>query len=270
MNCGLGAQFASQIADANPGDALQFKWLGGGGQNWPHNTGPMLTYMTSCGNSDCTNYNSSSSEWFKIEQVARVSSGGAWAQLAVSEGLPANVTLPSTLAPGNYLLRHEILGLQGAVSVGGAEFYIACSNLKVGGSQTGGPTQNELVQFPGVGGWSYNDTEPGIYDPNVYDPSAPYIFPGPPVAAFAGGDAANTSVAGEGSGSAGSGSTSTSGAGGPDSSSSTSPQSICKLQRRTTLVTEASTFAVKTHVRKRRNLLTGLFGDLRFIYKGSN
>ncbi|KAF5391114.1 hypothetical protein D9757_003067 [Collybiopsis confluens] len=38
----------------------------------------------------------------------------------------------------------------------------------------------------------------------VYDPSSTYIFPGPPVAAFAGGDAANTSVSGNsGSGSTG-------------------------------------------------------------------
>lgn len=123
----------------------------------------MLTYMTSCGSSSCTTYNSSSSKWFKIQQVARVSFGGPWAQAAVMEGFPANVTLPSTLAPGNYLIRHEIMGLQGAVSVGGAEFYPACSQIKVGGSQTGGPTEDELVLLPGA----YSDTDPGIYDPNV-------------------------------------------------------------------------------------------------------
>ncbi|KAJ3712960.1 glycosyl hydrolase family 61-domain-containing protein [Lentinula raphanica] len=242
LNCGLSAQFAADVADANPGDAFQFDWRGGDDQNWPHNTGPMLTYMTSCGSSSCTTYNSSTSKWFKIQQVARISSGGPWAQEAVMEGFPANVTLPSKLAPGNYLIRHEILGLQGAVSVGGAEFYPACSQLKVGGSQTGGPTDDELVLLPGA----YSDTDPGIYDPNVclnifgptnfpstrlliflplnqvYDPSASYTFPGPPVAAFAGGDASGTSVSGDASASVSAAGSSSTGATGTGSSSSTS------------------------------------------------
>ncbi|KAJ3933933.1 MAG: glycosyl hydrolase family 61-domain-containing protein [Lentinula lateritia] len=269
LNCGLSAQFAADVADANPGDALAFDWRGGDNQNWPHNTGPMLTYMTSCGSSSCTTYNSSSSKWFKIQQVARVSFGGPWAQAAVMEGFPANVTLPSTLAPGNYLIRHEIMGLQGAVSVGGAEFYPACSQIKVGGSQTGGPTEDELVLLPGA----YSDTDPGIYDPNVYDPSASYTFPGPPIAAFAGGDASGTSVSGDASESASASTpTATSGSSGSSgSSSSSNPQSVCKLQRRTTtsLVSDAGSFTVvKTH-KRRHSILTGLFHDLALVYRGS-
>ncbi|KAJ3826202.1 glycoside hydrolase family 61 protein [Lentinula raphanica] len=277
LNCGLSAQFAADVADANPGDAFQFDWRGGDDQNWPHNTGPMLTYMTSCGSSSCTTYNSSTSKWFKIQQVARISSGGPWAQEAVMEGFPANVTLPSKLAPGNYLIRHEILGLQGAVSVGGAEFYPACSQLKVGGSQTGGPTDDELVLLPGA----YSDTDPGIYDPNVYDPSASYTFPGPPVAAFAGGDASGTSVSGDASASvsaAGSSSTGATGTGSSSSSSSPSnAQSVCKLQRKTTSLTsddnsDSSLFITnsKTRTHKRRHtILSGLFRDLALVYRGS-
>ncbi|KAJ3986403.1 glycosyl hydrolase family 61-domain-containing protein [Lentinula detonsa] len=296
LNCGLSAQFAADVADANPGDDLAFDWRGGDDQNWPHNTGPMLTYMTSCGSSSCTTYNSSSSKWFKIQQVARISTGGPWAQEAVMEGFPANVTLPSTLAPGNYLIRHEILGLQGAVSVGGAEFYPACSQIKVGGSQTGGPSEDELVLLPGA----YSDTDPGIYDPNVYDPSASYTFPGPPVAAFAGGDASGTSVSGDASASAsaaGSSSTGISGSGdfpssspssnspgssgsssSSSSSSSSNTQGVCKLQRRTTSslasdVNSDLSYLVKvsnphTH-KRRRSILTGLFCDLALVYRGS-
>jgi hypothetical protein len=77
------------------------------------------------------------------------------------------VTLPKTLAAGSYLIRTEIIALQLAVSVGGAEFYPACIQIKVGGSETGGPNSDEVVQFPGTGGWSYTDTDPGIYDVNV-------------------------------------------------------------------------------------------------------
>jgi hypothetical protein len=76
---------------------------------------------------------------------------------------PANVTIPSTLAPGNYLLRSEIISLQLAMTAGGAEFYPACIQLQIGGSQTQGPTSSEECLFPGC----YTDDEAGILTPNV-------------------------------------------------------------------------------------------------------
>lgn len=73
------------------------------------------------------------------------------------------ITLPTNLASGNYIIRHEIIALQGAVSLGGAEFYPSCTQITVGGSQSGAPQQSELVKFPGA----YQDSDPGIYDPDV-------------------------------------------------------------------------------------------------------
>lgn len=100
-------------------------------------------------------------------------------------GVVATVPLPKNLAPGNYVIRHEIIALHLATTFGKAEFYPSCSQIKVGGSGTGVPNSNELVTFPG----GYSDSDPGIYDPNVFDPSAPYVFPGPPVASFVNGGA---------------------------------------------------------------------------------
>ena len=77
--------------------------------------------------------------------------------------VPANVTIPSTLAPGQYLLRAEIIALHLATTEGGAEFYPACIQLNVGGNQTQGPTSSEECTFPGC----YSDTDPGILTPNV-------------------------------------------------------------------------------------------------------
>lgn len=77
-------------------------------------------------------------------------------------------------------MRSEIIALQLAVTMGMAEFYPACSQLKVGGNENGAPNEDELVTFPG----GYNNSEPGLYDPNVYTPGAPYVFPGPPIASF--------------------------------------------------------------------------------------
>ena len=95
-------------------------------------------------------------------------------------GKQADITLPATLAPGNYVLRFEIISLHFAATLGNAEFYPACTQLQIGGSQTGVPTADELVTFPGA----YKDDDPGILGTSQFDPHAQYIFPGPPVAAF--------------------------------------------------------------------------------------
>lgn len=71
--------------------------------------------------------------------------------------------IPDSLASGQYLIRHEIIALQLAVSEGGAEFYPSCTQVKVGGSQVSTASSSELVSFPGA----YADTDPGIFDPNV-------------------------------------------------------------------------------------------------------
>lgn len=78
-------------------------------------------------------------------------------------GYVANVTVPNNIAPGNYLIRHEIIALHLATSLGGAEFYPSCTQLTIGGDGTDTPSNDELVTLPGA----YNDNDPGIYDPDV-------------------------------------------------------------------------------------------------------
>lgn len=78
-------------------------------------------------------------------------------------GGPANVTIPSNIAPGNYIIRHEIIALHLSNEMGGAEFYPSCSQLNISGSGTGAPTSSELVSLPGA----YADNDPGIYVPDV-------------------------------------------------------------------------------------------------------
>lgn len=200
LNCGQDAQFASLSGNANPGSQLEILWVGGtdGSSNWPHNTGPLMHYMTKCDGS-CSTYNSTNSEWFKISELGLEADGTTWYQANLNSRAPANVTIPSTLAPGNYLLRSEIISLQLAMTAGGAEFYPACIQLQIGGSQTQGPTSSEECLFPGC----YTDDEAGILTPNIYNPPIQYTFPGPPVASFvdAGSSSAAPSSAGPASGS---------------------------------------------------------------------
>jgi hypothetical protein len=66
------------------------------------------------------------------------------------------VTIPPTLAPGEYLLRHEILGLHVAGTKMGAQFYPSCTQIRV--------TQGGSVALPA-----------GIALPGAYDPEDPGV-----------------------------------------------------------------------------------------------
>ena len=126
--------------------------------------GPMMTYMASCGSTTCDKFDSTTAKWFKIQEIGLDSSSpSGWVQAYLMNGTPANITLPSNLAPGNYLLRHEIIALHLGNIMGGAEFYPSCSQIIVGGSGTGQPSDDELVSLPGA----YSDNDPGIYVPSV-------------------------------------------------------------------------------------------------------
>lgn len=65
-------------------------------------------------------------------------------------------TIPSCLAPGYYLVRHEIIALHASYAYPGAQFYPGCHQLKVTGSGTTKPSS--LVSFPGA----YAGSDPGI------------------------------------------------------------------------------------------------------------
>lgn len=189
-----------------------------------------MHYMAKCDGS-CTSYNSNGAEWFKISEQGLKPGNTSWYQADLRKtfildvlkaslthipesGSPATVTIPSNLASGNYLLRSEIIGLQNAMSQGGAEFYPSCIQMTIGGSQTGQPSPSEEVTFPG----GYTDTEAGILTPNVspppcwifgtpltilsqiYNPPIMYTFPGLAVASFiAGGSSTGPSGSGSSS-----------------------------------------------------------------------
>jgi Auxiliary Activity family 9 (formerly GH61) len=205
----------------------------------------MLTYMANCGSTPCNQFDITNTKWFKIQQIGRTSPGSAWAQADLStffrlfsryyislcffislivNGAVATASLPKTLASGNYFLRHEIIALHLATSLGGAEFYPACAQIQVGGSETGGPTPDELVSIPGA----YQDDDPGIFDPQIYNTSAPYIFPGPAIASFVGATASGTSSNGTSTG--GNSSTPTTSTTPPATSSQASSKS-CRLKK---------------------------------------
>jgi hypothetical protein len=96
----------------------------------------------------------------------------------------AKVSIPNSLTPGNYLIRHEIVALHLANEMGGAEFYAGCAQLTVGGNGNKSPSDDELLMFPGA----YKDDNKGIYVPSVFDRPLKYVFPGGDVAKLAAGN----------------------------------------------------------------------------------
>ncbi|KAF8472202.1 glycosyl hydrolase family 61-domain-containing protein [Russula ochroleuca] len=238
LNCGLNAQLAAMVVPANPGSVMEFYWGDPGGELWPHNTGPLMTYMGACDTSTCDKFNGSTAKWFKIDQIGRESDGSTWYQQDVMNGQPISVTLPTQVAPGDYLVRNEIIALHLAETLGGAEFYPSCTQIRVGGSQTGTPNQTAL--FPGA----YNDNDPGIFDPNIYTNGAPYTFPGPPVSNLASPADMTGQLSNNGNSSSPSGNsspssttkngkpTSSANGSGPQATAQAPLNRVCKLQKR--------------------------------------
>jgi cellulase len=117
----------------------------------------------------------SSRSWTKIAEDTY--SGGKW---AVDKLLAGSYTgkkgqhtmkMPA-LAPGEYLLRPEILALHEGNKQGGAQFYMECVHVTVGGS--GSLALPAGVSFPGA----YKATDPGVLF-NIYGSFTSYPGVGP-------------------------------------------------------------------------------------------
>ena len=111
-----------------------------------------------------------------------------------------DVKIPTDIAPGDYLLRGEVIALHTAGQPNGAQLYMSCYQLEITGNGTATPA---TVKFPGA----YKASDPGIQF-NIHAKQSTYIVPGPTV--YAGG---STKSAGSGCGAAGCMATCTAGKG---------------------------------------------------------
>jgi expansin (peptidoglycan-binding protein) len=132
----------------------------------PTHKGPILYYLAKSSDG-------SGAVWFKIYEDGYDASSGQWAtdKMIANRGL-MTITLPSDIAPGNYLLRGEIFALHNAYVIDGVQPYVGCVELTISGSGSATPAG---VSIPGV----YSDTDAGL-NVDVYQPIAvPYPIPGP-------------------------------------------------------------------------------------------
>ncbi|EEY19665.1 cellulose-growth-specific protein [Verticillium alfalfae VaMs.102] len=159
-----GSAPAKLHAPAAAGSQVTLKWT-----LWPDShVGPTVTYMARC---PASGYRA---VWFKVHEQGLVN--GVWgaAPLMVSGNSGYKFNIPQCLAPGYYLVRHELIALHAAFSYPGAQFYPSCFQLQVSGSGTANPTG--LVSFPGA----YTKTDPGVVY-NSYIGQKTYPVPGPKV-----------------------------------------------------------------------------------------
>ncbi|KIY65590.1 lytic polysaccharide monooxygenase [Cylindrobasidium torrendii FP15055 ss-10] len=157
-------------ANVAAGGSVKMLW-----NTWPiGHYGPVLNYMAKCATDDCSTFKGDTgSPWFKIQQS--VYENGEWASDTLAKNnFTYEVRIPSNIASGSYLLRHENLALHGASNVGGAQFYPVCVQLTVTGGGSLAPSGG--LSFPG----SYDAEDPGIHF-NPYQGEAAnqaYVPPG--------------------------------------------------------------------------------------------
>ena len=167
---GAPGKIAASVA---AGGKIELQW---GTDAWPESHhGPIIDYLAKCAGDDCTSVDKETLEFFKIDEAGLIDGSSAPGQWASDELIAADgkwtVTIPESLAPGQYVLRHEIIALHSAGDENGAQNYPQCFNLEVTGSGTASPE--------GVLGTAlYTPDDAGI-KVGIYSPMDSYEIPGP-------------------------------------------------------------------------------------------
>ncbi|KAH0610638.1 uncharacterized protein H6S33_012165 [Morchella sextelata] len=167
-NAGETSQLSATIA---AGTDITAVWT-----QWTHAEGPVTVYMAKCPAS-CADFDGSGAVWFKIDEAGLLSgtiNKGEWGNGIILKTLKWTTTIPASLTPGNYIIRHEVLALHQELT---PQFYPECAQLTVTGSGTASPSGSYLVSLPGA----FSMSDPGVSVRITSDTSTTYIVPGPAV-----------------------------------------------------------------------------------------
>lgn len=168
--CHLGATPAGTSAKVAAGSVVELQWT-----DWPESHhGPVIDYLAKCTDS-CTDVDKTTLKFFKIDQVGLVDDTtvpGTWGtDQLIANNNSWTVTIPKSIAPGNYVLRHEIIALHSAGTADGAQNYPQCINLEVTSDGTDAPAGT-------LGEKLYKEDAPGVIV-NIYQSLSTYMIPGP-------------------------------------------------------------------------------------------
>ncbi|SPO07177.1 related to endoglucanase B [Cephalotrichum gorgonifer] len=179
-------------AGARVGARYQHLVGGPQGSNDPDNPiaashkGPIMVYLAKVSNAATTG--TTGLQWFKVAEDGLTGSTWAVDRLIANNGWHY-FDMPTCVAPGDYLMRVELLALHSASTQGAAQFYMGCAQIRVSGSGSNTGAGN-TVSFPGA----YSATDPGILV-SIYDQTGQptnggrsYAIPGPrPITCSGGG-----------------------------------------------------------------------------------
>ncbi|KAE8354333.1 glycosyl hydrolase family 61-domain-containing protein [Aspergillus coremiiformis] len=170
--CHQNATVGKGYVEVNAGDRVSIQWTA-----WPDSHhGPVLDYLARC-EPNCASVDKTSLEFFKIDGVGLLDGAKAPGNWGDDELIKNKnswlVEIPKSIAPGFYVLRHELIALHSAGNEGGAQNYPSCFTLKVKG---GGSDKPAGV----VGTKLYTPTGDGIVF-NIYQSMSSYPLPGPPM-----------------------------------------------------------------------------------------
>ncbi|SPO06455.1 related to endoglucanase IV precursor [Cephalotrichum gorgonifer] len=163
--CHKGATASAAYAKVAAGGTVTVTW-----NTWPEShLGPVIDYLARC-EPDCASANKASLSFAKIQESGL--SGGTWAvDTLMANGNKWDIKIPSNVAPGKYVLRHEIIALHSGGQANGAQAYPQCINLEITGSGSVTPQGEPATAF-------YTPTDPGILF-DLYKPDLVYPIPGP-------------------------------------------------------------------------------------------
>lgn len=169
INCHINAKPGAIAASIPAGGVIDFLWSA-----WPDShVGPVFTYAAKCAGDDCTTVDKTTLSWVKIDEAAIDFDTQTWAATdLLNNNNTWSTTVPASLAPGQYVFRHEIIAMHGAGSANGAQNYPQCFNIEV----TGSGTQELPAGTPGTE--LYTADHPGILF-NPYQDLTSYDIPGP-------------------------------------------------------------------------------------------
>ncbi|KAK5626051.1 hypothetical protein RRF57_001766 [Xylaria bambusicola] len=168
--CQKQGRTSNKIINVKPGDEIgaYFGHVIGGAQfaNDPDNPiakshkGPITAWLAKVDNAATAS--KTGLKWFKIWEDTFNPSSKKWGvdNMIANQGW-VKFQMPQCIAPGDYLMRVEILALHSAHQNMGAQFYMSCAQLRISGSGTFSPSQT--VSFPGA----YKQNDPSILV-NIY------------------------------------------------------------------------------------------------------
>jgi lytic cellulose monooxygenase (C1-hydroxylating) len=175
-------------APVHAGEQIFIQWNG-----WPQShDGPALSYLASCGGKadGCASVDKTELRWFKFDDSRPAfinETGGPPGKWTSDVLIAANnswtIEIPPTLAPGAYVLRHELIALHYAYQDDGAQNYPQCFNLWVLPPKTASTSTKQLTLDPADGAVAtemYHADDPGI-DIDIFTSRTTYVIPGPTV-----------------------------------------------------------------------------------------